>query len=82
MTEERIKELIQGFHLGWTSKHFKDTEALIRTVAAEARKEGIEDMRDEGLIETGPDWDLKTYTGKFLNAHLYAVAEWLKEKGK
>jgi len=76
MTEERIKELIQGFHLGWTSKHFKDTEALIRTVAAEAREGGI-DALWEVLIK-----QMRTERKPLEDWQINEEATRLKEKGK
>ena len=39
MTEERIKEWARNTPFGWTREHTKTKENLIRTVAAEARKE-------------------------------------------
>jgi len=82
MTEERIKEFVQSFHLGWTRKHFEDTEILIRSVAAEARKEGIEkieqrmrEMRKVLVGCRGKVEEIKTVDC------LIAAAERLKEQG-
>ena len=44
MTEERIKELARKTPFGWTQEHTETKKQLIRTVAAEARKEGIDEI--------------------------------------
>ena len=89
MTEERIKELAGKV---W-AEHFEPYEGLqmskyeltqfMRTVAAEARKEGLKEGRDIAIaaFETDIDsmlWDLNRIR-VFIRE---AIAERLKEKGK
>ena len=91
MDENRIKELAEEYTNlwdmdgaeGWSEKAVAD---LIRTVAAEARKEGIEEMRSAAKLCN----DARRFPA-VLSAHEFEVwmngeiderAERLKEKGK
>lgn len=94
MTEERIKELAQDFLDDPTKEDFitaNDLTYLIRTVAAEARKEGIEWMIQCAVAE------INVMQGTFRDTELLmevkrrirengqaqlAKAEQLREKGE
>ena len=74
MTEERIKELAHTW--AWKpiavsiAGHEENLSTLIRTVAAEAREEGIEDFADALAEKFGP------------YSVILELAERVKEKGK
>ena len=65
MTEERIKELIETYPITE-----QELITLVRTVAAEARGEGIEDFADALAEKFGP------------YSVILELAERLKEQGK
>ena len=75
MTEERIKELAED----WSNRSVSvdtyrtELEDFIRTVAAEAREEGLEEGYRAGFTDAEAEPD------RHLENSLY---EWLKEKGK
>lgn len=70
MTEERIKEIERWYEIRGYS--LKDVIAFIRTVAAEARKEGIEEMYEWSVVVT------QAHPG--LEPELRMRADQLKEK--
>jgi len=79
MTEERIKELARTFWDDWLparkSTALEGLQLLIRTVAAEARKEGIDEMRDAVISNENPIlllWDEQCI-------EVEAIAEQLRE---
>ena len=78
MTEERIKELAVEFAVKMIAEqkqpvpYMSSIEALIRTVAVEGRKEGIDEMRD--VAKQYSDYSA-------LQAQLDIEAERLKEQG-
>ena len=83
MTEERIKELAgewihTNIEAGSASllSEMKSLAKLLRTVAAEARKEGIDEMEDAALFEV--HMNLHGDYERFLRE----AAERLKEQGK
>jgi len=91
MIEERIKELARKTPFGWTQEHTETTKQLIRTVAAEAREEGIEEIKSK--LREHAKWKLHAIasTGEWREGYKAAIewvisnveyAERLKEKGK
>jgi len=70
VTEERIKEIERWYEIRGYS--LKDVIAFIRTVAAEARKEGIEEMYEWSVVVT------QAHPG--LEPELRMRADQLKEK--
>ena len=82
MTEERIEEiweeirkLYERYEYGTIHIAFQEGTRLIRTVAAEAWEEGIEEMSDN-LLER---W---FQPGDVISKFIRDVAKQLKEKGK
>ena len=81
MTDERIKELIIA-----EKQHKGSLANLIRTVAAEAREEGIDEMRDAAkLCNDARRFPAVLSAHEFevwMNGEIDEIAERLKEKGK
>jgi len=84
MTGERKKELALKVCEEWSSFPLMRAKELIRTVAAEAREEGIDEMRDEAKTRAKRFSDSKRiYVGEpILLQEFDFGAEWLKEQGK